>query len=127
MFFKLFSLFTIVSLVELALIIKVGSCLGALTTILIIVATAVLGAYLAQMEGLQIIARIHAELQSGRVPSDSLIEGLLILAGGLLLLTPGFITDTIGFLCIIPPTRRFFRKKLKEYFKTKVEVHYWRM
>ncbi len=126
MFFKLFFLFTVVSLLELAVIIKIGSYLGVFTTILIIVATAVLGAYLAQMEGLQILSRLQAELRAGRMPSDTLIEGLLVLAGGLLLLTPGFITDTLGFLLIIPFSRRWFRERLKAYFRYKIEVHYFR-
>jgi UPF0716 protein FxsA len=125
MFCELFFLFTVVSLLELAVIIKVGSYLGAFTTILIIVATAVLGAYLAQMEGLQILFRLQAELRAGRMPSDILIEGLLVLAGGLLLLTPGFITDALGLLLIIPFSRRWFRERLKVYFRSKIEVHYF--
>ncbi len=127
MFFKLFFLFSIVSLLELALIIKIGSYLGVFTTILIIVATATLGAYLAQMEGLQVLSQLQAELRAGRMPSDALIDGLLVLAGGLLLLTPGFITDTLGLLLIIPFSRRWFRERLKAYFRDKIEVHYWRI
>jgi len=129
MFFKLFSLFTLVSLLELALIIEVGSHLGVLSTILLILATAVFGAHLAQNQGLQVLTRLRAELQSGQMPDNTLIEGLLILAGGLLLLTPGFLTDTLGFLLIIPPSRKWFREKLKNHFrrKLKLEIHYWEM
>ncbi|MCD6319226.1 MAG: FxsA family protein [Candidatus Desulfofervidaceae bacterium] len=129
MFFKLFCLFTLVSLLELALIIEVGSHVGVLTTILLILGTAVLGAHLAQTQGLQILTHLRAELQAGQMPDNTLIEGLLILAGGLLLLTPGFLTDTLGFLLIIPPSRKWFREKLKNYFRRRMnlKIHYWHM
>ncbi|MDL1966056.1 MAG: FxsA family protein [Candidatus Desulfofervidus auxilii] len=102
-FFKLFLLFTLVSILELALIIEVGSRLGVMVTILLILFTAVFGAYFAQTQGWQILIRLQTELNAGQLPSNTLIEGLLILIGGVLLLTPGFITDTLGFLLILHP------------------------
>lgn len=125
-FFKLFLLFTLVSILELALIIEVGSRLGVMVTILLILFTAVFGAYFAQTQGWQILIRLQTELNAGQLPSNTLIEGLLILIGGVLLLTPGFITDTLGFLLILPPTRKRFREKLKAYFRNRlnVEVYY---
>ena len=125
-FFKLFLLFTLVSILELAVIIEVGSRLGVMVTILLILFTAVFGAYFAQTQGWQILIRLQTELNAGQLPSNTLIEGLLILIGGVLLLTPGFITDTLGFLLILPPTRKRFREKLKAYFRNRlnVEVYY---
>ena len=121
-FLKLFLLFTLVSILELAVIIEVGSRLGVMFTILLILFTAVFGAYFAQIQGWQILIRLQTELSMGQLPSDTLIEGLLILIGGILLLTPGFITDTLGFLLILPPTRKKFREKLKAYFRKRLNV-----
>jgi UPF0716 protein FxsA len=125
-FFKLFLLFTLVSVLELALIIEVGSRLGVPTTILLILFTAVLGAYLAQTQGWQVLTRLQTELSAGQLPSNTLIEGFLILIGGAFLLTPGFLTDTLGFLFILPPTRKRFREGLKAYFRSRfnVDVYY---
>ena len=125
-FFKLFLLFTLVSILELAVIIEVGSRLGVMFTILLILFTAVFGAYFAQTQGWQILIRLQTELNVGQLPSNTLIEGFLILIGGILLLTPGFITDTLGFLLILPPTRKRFREKLKAYFckRLSIEVYY---
>ncbi|HDD44495.1 MAG TPA: FxsA family protein [Candidatus Desulfofervidus auxilii] len=125
-FLKLFILFTLVTILELALIIEVGSRIGIMYTILLIIGTAILGAYLAQSQGLAILMRIQNELKAGILPNDTLIEGLLILIGGVLLLTPGFVTDTLGFLCILPPSRKRFREKLKAYFRNRIywEIYY---
>jgi len=123
-FLKLFLLFTLITILELALIIEVGTRIGVMYTIFLIIATAVIGAYLAQTQGLSILMRIQNELKAGILPNDALIEGLLVLIGGVLLLTPGFITDTIGFLCILPPSRRWFREKLKGYFRHQI---YWQI
>ena len=121
-FLKLFLLFTLVSILELAVIIEVGSRLGVMFTILLILFTAVFGAYFAQTQGWQILIRLQTELSMGQLPSDTLIEGLLILIGGILLLTPGFITDSLGFLFIFPPTRRRVREKLKAYFRKRLDI-----
>ncbi len=121
MFFRIFLLFTTVTLLELALIIEVGRYLGVITTIFFILFTAVVGAYLAQTQGLNILNRIQFELQQGRLPSDELLEGLLVLVGGILLLTPGFLTDALGFLCILPFSRYWLREKLKKYFRQRLK------
>jgi len=121
MFFRIFLLFTTVTLLELALIIEVGRYLGVITTIFFILFTAVVGAYLAQTQGLNILNRIQFELQQGRLPSDELLEGLLVLVGGILLLTPGFLTDALGFLCILPFPRYWLREKLKKYFRQRLK------
>ena len=119
MFIKLFLLFTIIPLIELALLIKIGAYIGVLMTISVVVITGILGAALARYEGFSVLNQIRSTLASGDIPADELIEGLLILVGGALLLTPGFLTDILGFVLIIPTTRRIFREYLKKYFKNK--------
>jgi len=86
MLFKLFLLFTIVPLLELALLIKIGAIIGVLWTIVIVVFTGILGASLARYEGFTILNKIKNNLSYGDMPGDEMIEGLLILVGGLLLL-----------------------------------------
>lgn len=105
MFGYLVLLFTIVPAVELMLLIEIGGHIGAGNTVLIIILTGVLGAYLARLQGFLILQKIQNELNRGLMPSDQLFDGLMILVGGVVLLTPGFITDTFGFLLLIPMTR----------------------
>lgn len=126
MFFRLFLLFTTTTLLELALIIEAGRHLGVVTTILLILFTAIIGAYLAQTQGLSILKKIQLELNQGQLPSNQLLEGLLVLIGAILLLTPGFLTDTLGFLCILPFSRYWIRERLKIYLRqrSKLEI-YW--
>lgn len=125
MFFRLFLLFTTTTLLELALIIEAGKSLGVVTTILLILFTAIIGAYLAQTQGLSILKKIQLELNQGQLPSNQLLEGLLVLIGAILLLTPGFLTDTLGFLCILPFSRYWIRERLKIYLRqrSKLEIY----
>jgi len=120
MIFKLFLLFTIVPLIELALLIKIGSYIGVMMTITIVVITGIAGASLARYEGLSVFNQLRSVLSEGDIPTDELIEGLLIFVGGALLLTPGFLTDILGFLLIIPISRRTIREHLKKYFKERI-------
>ncbi len=120
MFIRLFLLFTIVPLVELTLLIKIGNIFGVLHTIALVVITGVIGAYLARDQGLRVINELKASLATGRAPTDQIIEGALILISAVLLVTPGIITDTIGFLLVIPYTRKIMRDFLKEYFSAKI-------
>src|SRR3972149_1289208 len=105
MFMILLALFIIIPLLELWMIIEVGSRIGVLYTILTLILISVAGAALAKQQGYRVIARIQAEVQSGNMPGDSLVDGALILAGAILLLTPGFLTDIAGLLLLLPVTR----------------------
>ena len=102
---KLFVLFTVTPLVELYLLIRIGAWIGALPTVLLVVVTGFVGAYLAKLQGFQVWMRIQYEVNAGRFPATSLLDGLLLFAAGLVLITPGVITDVLGFLLIIPATR----------------------
>ncbi len=121
MFAKLLILFTVIPLVELALLIKVGNIIGVWKTIFIVIATGVLGAALARSQGMQTMSSIRKELSEGRTPTESLLNGLLILVGGVVLLTPGLLTDLLGFSLLIPLTRNWFKKALRSRLKKYVE------
>lgn len=110
MFGRLVLLFTLVPLVELYLLIKIGSLIGALPTVLIVIGTGVLGAYLARQQGFQVWMRIQREMQFGRFPAEEMLDGLLIFGAGVVLITPGVLTDLTGLLILFPPTRLHIRR-----------------
>jgi UPF0716 protein FxsA len=125
---RLFLLFVATPLSELALLVYLGTVIGPWYTILIVVATGAIGAYLARNQGLATLARIRSSIQQGVIPSRELLEGALILAGGLLLLTPGVITDAVGFLVLIPLSRRAIARYLLALVRRRIErgaIHYW--
>jgi UPF0716 protein FxsA len=126
MFVRLVILFTVVPLIELALLIELGQAIGLFNTIAIVILTGIIGAYLARSQGFGILQRIQNELAQGQLPGNSLLDGVLVLAGGLLLLTPGLITDAFGFALLIPLSRAFIKIYLKKYFQRKIrsdEIH----
>ncbi len=108
--FKLLLLFIVVPAVELALLIEIGSRIGTLTTLAVIVVTGIVGAFFARREGLGVIQDIQRKMGGGQLPADSMGDGALILVAGALLMTPGFLTDAFGFLCLIPATRSVIRQ-----------------
>jgi len=116
MFFKLLVIFIVVPVVELSLLIKVGSIIGTLNTIIIVLLTAAIGAYLVKLEGLGVMYRIQKNMMEGIFPAEELIDGMMILIAGVLLLTPGFITDTIGFLMVFPGSRNIIKRIARRYF-----------
>lgn len=99
-------LFLLVPLVEIYILIEVGQEIGALSTIGLCVLTAVIGAALLRIQGLQTLTRAQENLNRGEIPAIEMFEGMALALGGALLLTPGFATDTLGFLCLIPWSRR---------------------
>jgi UPF0716 protein FxsA len=105
MFKFLFLAFLLVPLVELYVLIQVGSVFGALITIVLCLFTAALGAFLLRMQGIETLSRVQTRIQKGEMPATDLIEGFILLVSGLLLLTPGFLTDITGFLCLVPGLR----------------------
>jgi UPF0716 protein FxsA len=109
MFRILLAFIIIVPALEIGLLILSGKTLGAILTILLIISTGVLGAWLAKRQGLHAIQQVQYQIQRGQVPGDVIIDGLCILVGGVLLLTPGFITDGIGFILLFDQTRRMVK------------------
>jgi UPF0716 protein FxsA len=112
MFLRLLLLFTVVPLIELFLLVKLGTVIGIGPTVLIVISTGVLGAFLARRQGLGVLRRISQDLNEGRLPANALIDGLLILIAGAVLLTPGLITDALGFLLLVPQGRSVVRKQV---------------
>ena len=118
----LFLLFTLVPAVELFVLIEVGQIIGAWDTIFIVVATGVIGAYMARTQGLLLWLNIQKEMARGRLPADHMIQGFLVFLGGVLLITPGFITDAFGLALVFPLTRMLFVSSVKRYFQRKVKT-----
>lgn len=103
-------LFFAVPLIEIYFLIQVGQVIGALPTILLVIATSVLGVYLLKQQGLAALTRFQNNLRQGQLPADELKEGIFIVLGGILLMTPGFFTDFLGLFCLLPPTRKLLMK-----------------
>ncbi len=120
MFARLVLLFTLVPALEIYLLIKVGEGIGAANTILLIIATGVVGAHHARLQGFRVVQRLQASLNEGRLPAAEIIDGAMLLVGGALLLTPGFLTDAVGFSLIFPPTRSWWRRLLVEWLRRKI-------
>ena len=123
----LFLLFTVLPILELIVIIKVGAKIGALNTVLILLATGAIGAFLARLQGFLVLRKVQDNLNNGIMPSSELLDGFMIFAGGVLLLTPGFITDIFGILLLIPITRSIIKfllkRKLQAVLKNGQVVH----
>ena len=113
MFPILVLLFICIPVIEIALIIQVGSVLGVWTTVALILFTAIVGASLVRSQGLQTLLSAQQRMQQGELPAEQLIEGVMIAVAGMLLLTPGFFTDTLGLLLLLPWIRHFLIKRYK--------------
>jgi len=120
-FLKLFSLFLIVPFIELYFLIKIGGMIGALNTVLIILITASLGAYLAKSQGLYVFRQIQETMNQGRIPGNELLNGLFVLIGSFALLTPGFLSDIIGITMLIPKTREIYVHIARELLRKKIQ------
>ncbi len=116
MLLKLFLAFTIIPVLEIYLLIKLGSFLGALNTVIIVILTGIIGAYLAKLEGLHTMTKVREALNRGEMPAEGMLDALLILVAGIVLLTPGFLTDIAGLLILIPQTRFLFKRWLRKKF-----------
>ena len=109
-----------IPLIEIYLMIKVGGLIGAFNTIFLIFFTAITGVYFARLAGLNAIRSGFSQLIKNEIPVYEIISGAALAIAALLLIIPGFLTDLIGFLLIIPMTRKFFIKSLSHKFKKKV-------
>jgi len=98
-------LFVVVPIIELFVIIQVGGAIGVLPTIALLVADSILGAMLMRSQGRIAWGRFNAALAEGRIPHREVLDGALVIFGGALLLTPGFVTDVLGIILLLPPTR----------------------
>ena len=109
--------FLAIPLIEIYVMIQIGSVIGAGWTVLSIVATAVIGAFIIRLQGFGVYQRMNRSMEAGELPAMEMLEGLALLVAGLLLLTPGFITDALGFLLLVPPLRKkLVLGMLKKFF-----------
>lgn len=107
----LFLTFLVVPLLEIYLLIEIGSVIGAVWTVAGVVGTAVVGAALVRRQGLAALGRFRSATEAGELPAITIIEGLALLVAGALLLTPGFFTDAIGFVLLTPPLRQILIRR----------------
>ena len=110
-FLILVTLFIGVPILEISLLLKVSGAIGGFKTILFVVFTAILGAYLVKQQGLATLAKFQQQANSGQLPAQAMLEGIALLFAGAVLLTPGFFTDAIGFALLVP----LFRQQLISY------------
>ena len=109
----------LVPAIEIFFFIKIGSQIGAITTILLIFATAIIGVYYAKYEGLNTLRSGFMQIRNNKAPTYEMLSGAAIAFAALLLIIPGFATDILGFLVIFPTSRNFFLKKFLYKFKKK--------
>jgi len=105
-------LFLVIPIVEIYILLEVGGIIGAFPTIILVVLTAVIGAGLLRQQGVSTLARFQQNMGQGKIPAQEMIEGVLLAVGGAFLMTPGFVTDTMGFLCLLPFSRKFIAQNI---------------
>ena len=128
MLIRLVLLFTVVPFIELTLLIEIGSHIGTLNTIMIVIITGIIGAFMARIAGFTVLMKIQNNLREGIFPKDELFDGVLILISGAFLITPGLLTDALGFFLLIPFGRLVVKRWLKEIIKTRIDrdgITYW--
>jgi len=113
-------LFIAVPAIEMFLLVEIGGRIGAVLTIGLVVFTGILGWSLVKYQGLSTIRRIREEMAQARMPAEEMVGGLCLIGAGIVLITPGFITDTVGFLMLVPWIRRRVAGYLIRRFRPKV-------
>lgn len=122
MWFRLLLAFTLVPIIELWLLLRIGAWLGAVPTLALVVLTGMAGASLARREGIHAWAAVQAEVAAGRLPGRKLLEAVLVLVAGIVLVTPGVITDAIGLLLLVRPVREALTRRLEERYRQRLNV-----
>lgn len=112
--------FLIVPIIEIYLIVQVDAAIGGWETLGLLILDSVIGAWLVRREGFSILARVQTALGRGELPTNELIDGMLVLFAGALMLTPGFLTDGLGFVLLLPPSRALVRNALKGRFAGRI-------
>ena len=120
-FSYLLALFIFLPITELWLLFRVDEYLGMGPTVLIVVMTGIIGASLARAQGLMVMMQIQRDIAEGRMPAPRLIDGIMILIAGALLVTPGLLTDSVGFLLLVPGFRAIARGWLRQKMEQKLK------
>jgi len=113
-------LFIVLPAVELALLVEIGSRIGTLATILLIITTGFVGAALARQQGWRVLRQVERDTAAGRLPAEAMVDGMILLVAGALLITPGVVTDLVGFFLLIPAGRRKVAAWLGRWFAARV-------
>jgi UPF0716 protein FxsA len=121
--FAVLAALIIFPLVEIFVAVKVGEVIGALNTILLLVGISLVGIWLTKRAGFAVLNRMRLQVNNGRMPTNELIDGVLVLAGGVLLIIPGFVSDAIGLLLLFPPTRTVARGIVTRRLALRVSVY----
>ena len=116
----IFLTFIIIPIIEISIFITVGSNIGILNTIAIILITALVGIYLVRRQGIKLLFDAQRNLSEGVMPAEEIKGGIFLLVSGLLLITPGFFTDCIGFAVFLKPVQNLIVTKAKKYFNSRI-------
>ncbi len=108
---------------EIGVLLLSGKTIGVLPTVLLIILTGFVGAYLAKKQGIQAVRNLQKEIQYGRIPSNAILDAMAILVGGIMLLTPGFISDIVGLFLLFPITRNWVKPFLIQFIKKWIDKH----
>ncbi len=125
---KLLLLFTLLPLLEIWILIELGSMIGSGPTILLIASTGFIGVLLARSQGFAVLYKMQRDMEAGLVPAEQFFDGACILVGGALLLTPGLLTDLVGFSLLLPFTRSLYKSAAQKYFSRRQQegnLHIW--
>lgn len=125
MFRILLLLFIIVPTIEIYVLIQVGKVIGGWQTVFLILLTGFLGAYLAKTQGRTVWMKLQTELEMGRPPGNAILDGICVLIGGILLLTPGFVSDILGLVLLLPPTRAPIKRLLRRWIEERLAKGTW--
>ena len=106
----LIAIFVLVPLAELYVIFKVGDAIGIVPTLAILVADSLIGSWLLKSQGRAVWQRFNETMRAGKIPHQEIVDGVLVIFGGAFLITPGFLTDIVGVMLLLPPTRSLFRR-----------------
>ena len=121
MMLRLFLAFTLIPVLELYLLVKVGTQIGVFTTVAIVIFSGFAGAWLARREGMKVVLRIREQLARGVMPASELMDGACVLVAAVLLVTPGFITDALGLALLVPAARMLLKVQLARWFERAVQ------
>ena len=116
----IFLLFIFIPIIEIAIFISIGSNIGILNTIAIILITALVGIFLVRRQGMSLLFNAQKNMSQGIMPTEEIKGGIFLLISGLLLITPGFFTDCIGFSMFLNPVQNFVARKAKNYFNSRI-------
>ena len=120
MLFRLLLLFTVVPIVELALLLKIADATNWRVPLAIVLLTGLVGAVLAKLQGLAVLRKLRELIEKGMLPAGPLLDGAFVLVGGALLITPGVLTDALGIAFLFPPTRSLFKRHLKKRIEARI-------